>query len=79
MEEGSPTCRPGRERVQTPKAIKPNRRKKGVRGQNANSEDDTEGMTEVDEGVQTPPRPRRTEVSAHLKDDGRSNSESIDI
>jgi hypothetical protein len=42
-----------------------NRKRREMRGQNGSSEDETEDMIEVDEGA---PQPRRTKISAHLKD-----------
>ena len=67
VEEGSPMRRSGRERVQTPKAVEFNMRKRGMRDQNGSSEDETEDIIKVDEGAPAPPWPRRTEISAHFK------------
>ncbi len=68
IEEGSPTRRSGRERVQTPKAVELGRKRRETRGQNRSSKDETEDIIEVDKRVPAPPRPRRTEINAYLKD-----------
>jgi hypothetical protein len=67
-EELSPTRWPRRQRVQTPKAVELNRKRRETHGQNGSSEDETEDTIEVDVVAPTAPQPKRTETSAFLKD-----------
>ncbi len=64
----SPTRQSHRERVQTPKAVQLNRKRREMQGQNGSSEDETEDTIEVGEVVPAAPQPKRTEISVHLKD-----------
>src|SRR6266536_405478 len=67
VEEGSPTRRSGRERVQTRKQWNST----GGRGEcwaKMEVVKMRQDKIEVDEGAPAPRRPRRTEISAHLKD-----------
>jgi hypothetical protein len=68
-EELSPKRRSRRERVQTPKAVELNRKRRETHGQDGSSEDETEDTIEVGEVAPTAPQLKRTtETSAFLKD-----------